>query len=198
VIERGNSAPEETGDIAVAVRLVEPGLCAEIVSVLADIARVHLVASGAPADVVVTDTVREGDDAAVVIADAASITTALERGWTGLLRHQIDRESLRIAIEAAHEGLVCVPRSIAVGFGDAGHHLEEAEREPIGIQILTAREQEVLQLMANGASNKVIARRLDISVHTAKFHVASVIAKLGATGRTEAVALAMREGIVHV
>ena len=52
--------------------------------------------------------------------------------------------------------------------------------------------------MANGASNKVIARRLDISVHTAKFHVASVIAKLGATGRTEAVALAMRQGIVHV
>jgi DNA-binding CsgD family transcriptional regulator len=91
-----------------------------------------------------------------------------------------------------------VPRSIAVGFGDAGHHLEEADREPIGVQILTAREQEVLQLMANGASNKIIARRLDISVHTAKFHVASVLAKLGATGRTEAVALAMREGIVHV
>ena len=198
MIEGGNSAPEESGDIAVVVRLVEPGLRAEIVSLLADIAHVHLVATAAPADVVVTDALREADDGAVVIGDAASITTALERGWTGLLRHQVNRENLRIAIEAAHEGLVCVPRSIAVGSGDAGPHIEEADPETIGAQILTTREQEVLQLMANGASNKVIARMLAISVHTAKFHVASVIAKLGATGRTEAVALAMRQGIVHV
>ncbi len=198
MIEGSHSGPEESGDIAVALRIAEPGLHAEIVSLLADIARVRLAASGAPADVVVTDSVSGEGDAAVVIGDAASITTALEQGWTGLLRHRINCENLRIAIEAAREGLVCMPRSIAIEFGDAAGHLEEADGETVGAQILTTREQEVLQLMANGASNKVIALRLDISVHTAKFHVASVIGKLGATGRTEAVALAMRQGMVHV
>jgi len=63
---------------------------------------------------------------------------------------------------------------------------------------LTARELEVLALLAEGASNKVIARRLGISVHTAKFHVGSLIDKLDATGRTDAVAHAARLGIIHL
>ena len=63
---------------------------------------------------------------------------------------------------------------------------------------LTPREREVLALLAEGASNKSIARRLGISVHTAKFHVRSVIDKLDAVGRTEAVAHAARLGIVHL
>jgi DNA-binding CsgD family transcriptional regulator len=61
---------------------------------------------------------------------------------------------------------------------------------------LTPREIEVLAAMADGASNKVIARRLGISFHTAKFHVASILAKLDADSRTEAVALAARLGLV--
>jgi DNA-binding CsgD family transcriptional regulator len=63
---------------------------------------------------------------------------------------------------------------------------------------LTHREQEVIALLAEGASNKVIARRLDISVHTAKFHVAAILEKLGAVNRTDAIAIAMREGLVLV
>jgi DNA-binding CsgD family transcriptional regulator len=63
---------------------------------------------------------------------------------------------------------------------------------------LTSREREVLALLAQGSSNKVIARRLGISVHTAKFHVRSVIDKLDAVGRTDAVAHAARLGIVHL
>jgi DNA-binding CsgD family transcriptional regulator len=63
---------------------------------------------------------------------------------------------------------------------------------------LTARELEVLALLAEGASNKMIARRLAISVHTAKFHVASVIDKLDAIGRTDAVAHAARLGIIEL
>src|SRR5438477_361125 len=61
---------------------------------------------------------------------------------------------------------------------------------------LTARESEVLSLLAEGESNKSIARRLDISVHTAKFHVAAVLAKLGARNRSDAVAIGMRRGLV--
>ncbi|BCH23008.1 helix-turn-helix transcriptional regulator [Mesorhizobium sp. L-8-3] len=63
---------------------------------------------------------------------------------------------------------------------------------------LSAREREVLALLAEGAPNKVIARRLGISVHTAKFHVAAVVAKLGAANRTEAIGIAMREGLVLI
>jgi DNA-binding CsgD family transcriptional regulator len=61
---------------------------------------------------------------------------------------------------------------------------------------LTARELEVLALLGEGASNKEIARRLAISVHTAKFHVASILDKLDATGRTDAVAHAVRLGLL--
>jgi DNA-binding CsgD family transcriptional regulator len=63
---------------------------------------------------------------------------------------------------------------------------------------LTPRELEVLTLVAEGASNKTIARRLGISVHTAKFHVGSLLDKLDATGRTDAVAAAARLGLIHL
>jgi DNA-binding CsgD family transcriptional regulator len=63
---------------------------------------------------------------------------------------------------------------------------------------LTPRERDVLLLMAEGASNKAIARRLGISVHTAKFHVGSLLEKLDATGRTDAVAHAARLGVINL
>jgi DNA-binding CsgD family transcriptional regulator len=63
---------------------------------------------------------------------------------------------------------------------------------------LTPREIEVLNLMAEGASNKTIARRLEISVHTVKFHVGSLLDKLDAAGRTDAVAQAARLGVINL
>jgi DNA-binding NarL/FixJ family response regulator len=63
---------------------------------------------------------------------------------------------------------------------------------------LTAREREILELIAEGANNRVVAARLAISRHTVKFHVASVLAKLGARSRTEAVTLALRTGLLAV
>jgi DNA-binding CsgD family transcriptional regulator len=63
---------------------------------------------------------------------------------------------------------------------------------------LTARELEVLALLAEGASNKTIARRLGISVHTAKFHVGSLLDKLDALGRTDAVIHAARLGVINL
>ena len=62
--------------------------------------------------------------------------------------------------------------------------------------VLTPREREVLALLAEGASNKAIARRLGISFHTAKFHVAGILAKLDADSRTEAVTKAAQLGLV--
>jgi DNA-binding NarL/FixJ family response regulator len=63
---------------------------------------------------------------------------------------------------------------------------------------LTARETAVLRLMALGLGNKEIASRLDISEHTAKFHVSSILAKLGAASRTEAVTIGMTRGLVAI
>lgn len=74
-------------------------------------------------------------------------------------------------------------------------------REPAGAASdfeLTPRELDVLALLAEGASNKMIAQRLGISVHTAKFHVGSLLDKLDATGRTDAVAHAARRGVINL
>ena len=73
-----------------------------------------------------------------------------------------------------------------------------AQPAPEPDMALTRRELEVLDLLAEGASNKAIARRLGISVHTAKFHVGSLLDKLDATGRTDAVAQAVRQGVIHL
>jgi DNA-binding CsgD family transcriptional regulator len=75
---------------------------------------------------------------------------------------------------------------------------ENGETVRDGEASLTAREAEVLALLAEGASNKQIARRLGISVHTAKFHVGQVLDKLDAPGRAGAVAHAARRGVIHL
>jgi DNA-binding CsgD family transcriptional regulator len=87
---------------------------------------------------------------------------------------------------------------LAAGYGilpeQAG--MEEADEADQPAPQLSLRERQVASLLVEGASNKVIARRLNISVHTAKFHVNAVIAKLGAHNRSDAVTLALRSGVV--
>jgi DNA-binding CsgD family transcriptional regulator len=73
-----------------------------------------------------------------------------------------------------------------------------AATEPDANVTLTARELEVLALLAEGASNKLIGRRLGISAHTAKYHVAQLLEKLDAVSRTDAVAHAARIGVLHL
>lgn len=73
-----------------------------------------------------------------------------------------------------------------------------AERRASDEFQLTPRERDVLTLLAEGRSNKEIARALGISVHTAKFHVGQLLDKLDATGRTDAVAHAARRGIIEL
>jgi DNA-binding CsgD family transcriptional regulator len=77
----------------------------------------------------------------------------------------------------------------------AGYRIvpEQVPTEPVH---LSGRETQVVNLLVEGASNKVIARQLAISVHTAKFHVTAVLEKLGARNRSDAVAIALREGLV--
>lgn len=94
--------------------------------------------------------------------------------------------------EPADLVLASASKSAATGpIADDGSDLDASA-------ILTPREREVLTLLAEGASNKAIARRLGISVHTAKFHVGSLIDKLDASGRTDAVTHAARRGVIEL
>ncbi len=194
-----SSARETADGIIVAVDLQDAASRTRICRLIANVPGLVLAARSDEADVVVTDMLPAHDEAAVVIGDAALIAAAAQRGFAGLLSHQISSRRFRIAVEAAREGLVCIPRVAASppANGDVGA-FDDASEEVSGGQSLSARERQALVLMADGHSNKEIARRLGISVRTAKFHVASVIAKLGATTRTEAVALAFRHGLLHL
>jgi len=102
------------------------------------------------------------------------------------------------AIDLARRGLTLLPRDVLERLLDASSPTaEESLRDDGASRVsLTPREHEVLAAMADGASNKVIARRLGISLHTVKFHVAAILAKLDADSRTEAVARAAHLGLV--
>lgn len=120
------------------------------------------------------------------------------------------RERFRKAQAPAGAGLVIVaegdtPASVqaAAAGADAVVVLEapptsDDAAEHSSIETLTPREHEVLELLAEGMSNKAIAARLLISDQTVKFHVASISGKLGAANRTEAVRRALRRGLLHV
>lgn len=101
----------------------------------------------------------------------------------GVLPGDANASQIDAAIRAVAAGLIVrMPGAREGGFG--------AMRETDGHALLTPRELEVLAALAEGMTNKAIARRLDISLHTVKFHVESLFRKLGARTRTEAVAKA--------
>ncbi len=138
-----------------------------------------------------------GEIPIVVLTEAASIaasTQALQAGIRAVLPNEISTDQLVAALQAAAAGLVVLhPTELAAAFpaeAPASQPLAELP-EP-----LTRREREVLQMLAAGLANKEIAARLNISDHTAKFHVAAILGKLGAATRTEAVALGIRRGLV--
>jgi DNA-binding CsgD family transcriptional regulator len=112
---------------------------------------------------------------------------------------EIEDEALSQRLFAALAGAPDIRVAERGEAADAALVLPDAvQRAETTDSTLTRRELEVLALVAEGASNKLIARRLGISVHTAKFHVGSLIDKLEATGRTDAVAQAARLGVIHL
>ena len=133
----------------------------------------------------------------VVLSDHSEprwISEALRTGVRAVLPSDISPEQLIPALEAAAAGLVVMhPSEVDAIFPAA----EPSSRPPADLaEELTPRESEVLQMLANGLANKEIAARLSISEHTVKFHVASILGKLGAGSRTEAVSIGIRRGIV--
>ncbi|HLG70191.1 MAG TPA: response regulator transcription factor [Chloroflexota bacterium] len=134
---------------------------------------------------------------AVVLSDAAGAGSALQGlglpGWA-VLPADAGAEQLTAAVQAAAQGLAAMPAENLPGLTTRTPvEVSDALQEP-----LTPRELEVLQLVSQGLSNKLIARQLQISEHTVKFHVSSTYAKLGAASRTEAVSLAARRGLISL
>jgi DNA-binding NarL/FixJ family response regulator len=163
---------------------------------LHDIAALQRVLDRGSVDIVLADGLSAadlGDTAArfIVLADENDAADLALAGAVAVLPRDASPEMIAAAIALAGEGLRLLPdlafRTLA-GM--------ETPASPGEVPALTPREREVLVAMADGASNKVIARRLGISFHTAKFHVASILTKLDADTRTEALARAARMGLV--
>jgi len=128
----------------------------------------------------------EGSAAVVSLSDDADTFTALraQRAGVALLPTRATGEQIIAAIGAVAQGLFVTHAEFASPVHSTANHS------------LTPREHEVLQMLAAGLGNKAIGSRLGISEHTAKFHVAQILAKLDAVSRAEAVSIAMRRGLV--
>jgi DNA-binding NarL/FixJ family response regulator len=131
------------------------------------------------------------DTPAVLLA--AEPNTAMVRSAARVKIHSV------LPIEVTAHQLVTAISATVAGFAVTLPRLVPAPAEPMRLtEELTAREVEVLRLMARGQRNKQLAAQLKISEHTAKFHVSSVLAKLGARTRTEAVTIGMTRGLVAI
>ena len=120
-----------------------------------------------------------------------SVSRLLQTGISAILPIEIELDQFRTALEAVRSGLQVVHRSF----------LQPPDRSVCtgsSAEELTDREQQVLSMMADGLGNKEIAARLGISTHTVKFHISSILGKLGAGSRTEAVSIGMRTGRVLI
>lgn len=181
--------------LTVSVRFADAAFLDRVVAAVHELG-LKLAHTDEHADVLVSDQLHDGTVPMVLIGELEVILAGLRHGARGGLRPSFSPRQLKIVISAAVAGLVC---------SDIGPNESEFDRyvsrrphalsdEQPAAQPLTPRETEVLALMTTGASNKQIARVLEISVHTAKFHVASIIAKLGASGRTDAVARSIHAG----
>jgi two-component system, NarL family, response regulator YdfI len=140
-------------------------------------------------------------DAAIVllteVTEARSISRLLRSGVHAILSRTSDPDDVLSAIYASYDGLVLLStataESLAAVYGDQPLEVEAELSEEI-----TSRETDVLRMLAQGLVNKDIAARLGISEHTVKFHISSILDKLGASTRTEAVTVGIRRGLIPI
>jgi DNA-binding NarL/FixJ family response regulator len=196
-----------TAAIAVELAIDDPELAERVRAMIMRQYGLRLVDTDGPAapDIRITDAMPEDADAAdvpvIVLAAGGRAWDALLGGAAAVLADGSDGATLNAAIHAVAQGLTLLSdtfrRELLIDRAATDGLAADADPETVPID-LSARERQVLRLLAEGASNKVIARRLGITPNTAKFHVASIVAKLGAIGRTDAVARAMRLGLVMI
>jgi len=131
------------------------------------------------------------------VTEARSISRLLRSGVHAILSRKSDPDDVLSAIYASYDGLVLLStataESLAAVYGDQPLEVEAELSEEI-----TSRETDVLRMLAQGLVNKDIAARLGISEHTVKFHISSILDKLGASTRTEAVTVGIRRGLIPI
>lgn len=160
-----------------------------------DALRPHVVLAALPVEQLAAPA--DGAGPAVVLlsneAQPAWTREALRLGLRAILPRDASANDVLAAVEAAARGMAVVdPHELEM-------LLPGGAAAPARVsQVLTPRELEVLHMMAEGAANKTIAWKLGISEHTVKFHVASILGKLHAGTRAEAVAIGMRKGLILV
>jgi len=145
------------------------------------------------------DWARAGGPVVLLVRNPAAeaVAEALRGGVKAVLPSGLAGQEIVAAIEAAAVGLVVLDAIGAEALLRGPVAISSGGSEAL-VEVLTPRELEVLQLLAAGLGNKEIASRLKISEHTVKFHVASIMGKLGAASRTEAVTLGIRHGLILI
>jgi two-component system, NarL family, nitrate/nitrite response regulator NarL len=161
-------------------------------SLLESSGEIHLVDSPSQAEVVLLDELPDRPAAApvVLLSDEPLTSRVLGLGVHAILPREAAAEQIVAALYAASAGLIAVP-------AESSSMIVPAAAESM-VETLTPREMETLEMLAEGLSNKQIAARLGISEHTAKFHVNSILGKLAAATRTEAVMRGIRTGLLKV
>lgn len=161
-------------------------------SLLESSSGIQFVESPSHADVTLLDELpdRPGAAPAVLLSDEPLTSRVLRLGVYAILPREAAAEQIIAALYAASAGLIAVP-------AESSSLIVPAAAESL-IESLTPREMETLEMLAEGLSNKQIAARLRISEHTAKFHVNSILGKLDAATRTEAVMRGIRTGLLKV
>jgi DNA-binding NarL/FixJ family response regulator len=157
---------------------------------------IELVESAPESDVVLREELPDGFEPAeatpiVVLTDEPPTLRALQFGSRAILPRDAAPDQIIAALYAASAGLIAVPVEALPLVMPAGN-------PEVEVETLTPRELEALEMLAEGLSNKQIAARLNISEHTAKFHVNSILGKLHAGTRTEAVMRGVRSGLVKI
>jgi DNA-binding NarL/FixJ family response regulator len=131
-----------------------------------------------------------------VASDDADVAAALQAGACGFLAKDTPIDSLVVAIRAASSGAAWLsPRAAEVVLGRLRTVTAEQQPEPSALELLSARELDVLRLIASGLENSEIADALNISPRTAKNHVSNILAKLGLPSRVQAAVYAVRKGV---
>ncbi|MDB4959257.1 MAG: LuxR family DNA-binding response regulator [Myxococcales bacterium] len=197
-----------TDPIKVALLTDDPLLRAGLSSLLAQVGTINIVDRDA-AEVALWDAGIDGEKtmskltelralqmpAVAVVRDQSEVGPALAAGARGVvLRDQVG-PGIHAALAAVRSGLTVIDSALADSLLPAS---QVRTTNGKGRGELTEREKQVVQLLSEGLSNKLIADRLGISDHTAKFHVNGVMMKLGASTRTEAVVEAMRRGLIRL
>lgn len=143
--------------------------------------------------IVLPDWVDFGLPVVALLPDGAEAGPVWAAGIQALVRRDVAAEALAVAARAAAQELVVLDAEVAAALLPVVRKESGLET---AVESLTIREREVLQLVAEGLTNKAIAARLQISDHTVKFHVNAIMNKVGAQSRTEAVVRATRHGLI--